>query len=306
MLVSLPGLSRLYDAYLYPPGVSRPDFAERPGEPALVPARSVSWRVFANPVTLFVGGVLAVILELALPKVRHGVWDHSTFATEPKRRLQRTGLAAMVTIYGAQETALAMIAGVNAAHARVRGTTDAGEAYAATDEALLVWVQATAAFGFGEAYSRLARPLTDAQWDALFAEGAPVAHAYGALSAPASRAEWQALVVETAPRLETSDVLTEFLTIMATRPVLPPVICTAQAPLVRVAASLVPPEAGLDLAAWRAGGADRTLARAAALSAERVLVPSAPAVQACHRLGLDPHAILSGPVPSQTSPAPPF
>jgi uncharacterized protein (DUF2236 family) len=49
------------------------------GEPALAAPDSVSWRVFKNPVSLFVGGVTAVILELAEPRVRTGVWEHSSF-----------------------------------------------------------------------------------------------------------------------------------------------------------------------------------------------------------------------------------
>lgn len=291
-------LSRLYDANLYPPGVPHPDFLAPPGEPALVSAASVSWRVFANPVSLFVGGVLAVILELALPEVRHGVWDHSTFADDPKTRLQRTGLAAMVTVYAARSVALPMIAGVNAAHARVRGVTDTGEPYAATDEDLLVWVQATAAFGFGAAYGALVRPLTDAHWNALFAEGAPVAAAYGAHGAPASLSAWSALLARTASCLERSDVLETFLAIMASAPVLPPVVRTRQASLVRVAASLVPDEAGLALPGWRAGRADLALAKAAARAADRVRVASSPPVLACRRLGLDPRAVLGGPPPS--------
>jgi len=68
------------------------DFAAPKGEPALVPADSVSWRVFRNPVTLFVGGVAAVILELAEPGVRDGVWQHSSFRTDALTRLRRTGL----------------------------------------------------------------------------------------------------------------------------------------------------------------------------------------------------------------------
>jgi uncharacterized protein (DUF2236 family) len=36
--------------------------------------------VFKNPVTLFIGGVGAVLLELAEPRVRDGVWGHSTSA----------------------------------------------------------------------------------------------------------------------------------------------------------------------------------------------------------------------------------
>ena len=65
---------------------------------------SVSWRVFKNPISLFIGGVAAVIMELAGPRVRTGVWEHTTFRVDPIRRLRRTGLAAMVTIYGARQS----------------------------------------------------------------------------------------------------------------------------------------------------------------------------------------------------------
>src|SRR5690606_37690700 len=44
---------------------SAADFTVPAGEPALVEPDSVSWRIFANPVALFIGGVAAVILELA-------------------------------------------------------------------------------------------------------------------------------------------------------------------------------------------------------------------------------------------------
>jgi uncharacterized protein (DUF2236 family) len=40
------------------------DFSQPVGVPALVAPDSVSWRVFKNPLTLFIGGVTAVILEL--------------------------------------------------------------------------------------------------------------------------------------------------------------------------------------------------------------------------------------------------
>src|SRR5207248_11762339 len=60
--------------------------------------------------SLFIGGVTAVIMELAEPRVRAAVWEHTTFRLDPIRRLRRTGLTAMVTIYGARSTAEAMIA----------------------------------------------------------------------------------------------------------------------------------------------------------------------------------------------------
>jgi len=80
-----------------PPGMAF-DFTQPAGEPALAPPGGVSWRVFANPVSLFVGGVAAVLLELAEPSVRSGVWDHSSFKQNPGLRLRRTGFAAMMTV----------------------------------------------------------------------------------------------------------------------------------------------------------------------------------------------------------------
>jgi len=107
---------------------SSTDFLRPAGEAALVPPDSVSWRVFKNPLSLFIGGVAAVIMELAEPRVRSGVWEHTTFRIDPARRLRRTGLAAMVTIYGARSTAEAMIARVRRMHVRIAGSTPAGNA----------------------------------------------------------------------------------------------------------------------------------------------------------------------------------
>jgi uncharacterized protein (DUF2236 family) len=148
------------------------DFLRPVGEAALVPPDSVSWRVFKNPLALFIGGVAAVIMELAEPRVRTGVWEHTTFRVDPTKRLRRTGLAAMVTIYGARSEAEAMIARVRRMHDRVVGTTPAGEAYRANDPELLNWVQGTAAYGFLQAYHTYVRPLSDVERDRYYAEGA--------------------------------------------------------------------------------------------------------------------------------------
>jgi uncharacterized protein (DUF2236 family) len=49
------------------------DFAAPPGEPAIVPPDSVSWQIFRNPVTMYIGGIAAVLLELGEPRVRTAV-----------------------------------------------------------------------------------------------------------------------------------------------------------------------------------------------------------------------------------------
>jgi uncharacterized protein (DUF2236 family) len=87
---SLEAMARML---LEPGDRSQIDFSRPVGEAALLSPESVSWRVFKNPLSLFIGGVTAVIMELAEPRVRTGVWEHTTFRLDPVRRLRRTGLA---------------------------------------------------------------------------------------------------------------------------------------------------------------------------------------------------------------------
>jgi uncharacterized protein (DUF2236 family) len=192
---------------------SSADFMRPAGEAALVSPDSVSWRVFKNPLSLFIGGVAAVIMELAEPRVRTGVWEHTAFRIDPIRRLRRTGLAAMVTIYSARSMAEAMIARIRRMHDRVAGSTPAGKAYHANDPELLNWVQGTAAYGFLQAYHAYVRPLSELERDRYYAEGTLAASLYGA-SAAASEAALEMRFEAMANQLERSDILFEFLAIM--------------------------------------------------------------------------------------------
>ena len=218
---------------------SSADFLRPPGEAALVSPDSVSWRVFKNPLSLFIGGVAAVIMELAEPRVRTGVWEHTTFRIDPIRRLRRTGLAAMVTIYGARGTAQAMIARVRRMHDRIVGSTPAGQAYSANDPELLNWVQATAAHGFLQAYHVYVRPLSDLERDRYYAEGSLAASLYGA-SAATSEAALEIRFEAMANQLERSDILFDFLGIMRSAPILPLPLRPLQSLLIRAAIDLVP------------------------------------------------------------------
>jgi uncharacterized protein (DUF2236 family) len=263
------------------------DFRAPAGEAALAPADSVSWRVFKNPVALFAGGIAAVLLELAEPRVRTGVWNHSSFRDDPVRRMSRTGMAAMVTVYGARSVAERMIAGVRHMHERVTGTTPGGSAYDANDPELLDWVQATAAFGFLEAYCALVKPLPQAQRDRFHAEGEAAALLYGATGAPRSEADCRALFARMTPKLERSDIVFEFLDIVGRAPVLPPLLRPAQGLFIRAGVQIVPRDIrallGLEqhgLAAW-----ERVMVRGVGAAADRVRLPGPPA-DACARLGL--------------------
>ncbi|WP_082539870.1 MULTISPECIES: oxygenase MpaB family protein [unclassified Caulobacter] len=270
------------------PGGPRVDFGQPPGEAALAAPDSVSWRIFKNPVALFVGGVTAVILELAEPRVRTGVWEHSSFRDDPLTRLKRTGLAAMVTVYGARSVSEAMIAGVGRQHARIEGVTPGGTAYRADDVELLDWVQATASFGFLTAYHALVRPLSREDRDRLYAEAAPAARLYGAVGAPTSEAEWEAQLAAMLPRLERSAIVLEFLTLMRGVRIAGP-LSRLQHPLIRAAVGLVPAEVRAVLGLgreWLPRPLELPMIRAAARLADRTPIPGAPPYEASVRMGL--------------------
>lgn len=283
------GLERSAHDLLHPAAAPKVDFTAPFGEPALAPADGVSWRVFKNPVTLFIGGVAAVLLELGEPRVRTGVWEHSSFRRAPLSRLSRTGLAGMVTVYAARSVAERMIAGVVRAHEQVRGLTPDGQPYHANDPALLDWVHGTAAYGFLEAYHAYARPLSDADKARYYAEGAAAARLYGASAQIASKTAVEHLFETMRPRLERSGIVFEFLDIMARTPALPPSLRPLQRPLIRAAAEVLPPWARerLDLGPeHRLRPWERPLVHAAAWGADRALLRNSPAVEACRRLGL--------------------
>ena len=193
----------------------------------------------------------------------------------------------MVTVYGPRGTAEAMIAGVRRMHDRVAGTTPSGEAYRANDQELLNWVHGTAAYGFVQAYHAYAQPLSLLERDGYYAEGITAAALYGATSA-ASEAELETLFQAMTGQLQRSDIVFEFLAIMRSAPILPLLLRPVQLLLVRAAVDLTPRWlqtilglTGHGLSRWEA-----ELVRQAGAFANRLVLQSNPAVQACRRMRL--------------------
>ncbi|HEX3753810.1 MAG TPA: oxygenase MpaB family protein [Rhizomicrobium sp.] len=267
-------------------GLPEIDFRAPRGEAALVPADSVSWRIFKNPVALFVGGIAAVLLELAEPRVRTGVWEHTSFRNNPVPRMKRTGLAAMVTIYGARSVATKMIAGVCRLHDHIAGATPAGVAYRANDPELLDWVHVTAAFGFLEAYSAFVHSLTPEERDRYYAEGTTAAALYGAQAPRDAAGQW-AMFARMMPKLERSDIVFEFLDIVGRAPILPLLSRPTQSLFIRAAVEIVPPDIRALLGLQECGLRNwETMAVKSAGAVAEHLRLSGPATQACERLGL--------------------
>lgn len=266
-------------------------FLEPFGEAAALPPESVSWRVFKNPVAMFIGGITATVLELAEPRIRAGVWDHTSFRDQPLPRLKRTGLAAMVTVYGAESVARKLIRGVNRQHAQVKGVDEHGREYKALQAPLMNWVHTTASFGFLQAYCQFVYSLPQADRDAFYSEALASAAMYGAPGCPHSEQECDEHFKAMQPQLGPTPVIAEFLAIMKETPALPGLLRPFQGMMIRAAVSLIPETLQQQLQlekAARLRGWERLMIRCLGYLGDRIAIKQSPAVQSCQRLGLDP------------------
>jgi uncharacterized protein (DUF2236 family) len=274
----------------------RVDFRDPAGAPALFEPTSITWHVFKNPVALFIGGIAAVLLELGEPRVRSGVWGHSIFPIDPVTRMRRTGMVSFVCAYGAREVAEEIIAGVVAMHERVRGVTPGGMPYHANDPELLDWVQATASFGFMEAYAAYCHRLTDAQRDQFYAESRASAVLFGSTGSPRSLAEQRALFEAMKTKLAPHSIIREFLEIVARTPALPRPLLPLQQIMIRAAVDLLPDWviARLELRDYALGRWERRLLAAAGRALELFPSRGGPPLVARRRLGLPSHYLYWG------------
>ena len=220
----------------------RVNYLEPKGDPGLFGPESMAWRVHANPVALAIGGVAAVLLELAEPRVRSGVWDHSTFRTDPLARMQRTGEATLITTYGPTAAAEARVAMVTRMHERVGGTTPEGQVYTALEPELMTWVHVTATWGFLNAYHRYVAPLSRAEQDRYYAEGGRLGRMFGAPEPPDSVAGVERWFDRMRPKLVPHAIIGEFIGIVSTASPLGLMGRAIQPLVVQAAIDLLPPD----------------------------------------------------------------
>jgi len=267
----------------------RVNFREPQGEPGFFGPGSIAWRVHANPISMAIGGVAAVLLELAEPRVRSGVWNHSIFQTDPLKRILRTREATMITTYASRPAAQARVDMVTRMHARVSGVTPEGQSYTALDPELLTWVHITAFWGFLNAYKRYVAPdMSLADQDRYYMESKPLARAFGAVDPPGLVSEVDTWFERMRPKLVPHPIIDEFLDIVSATSPMGLVGRVLQPMLVRAAIDLLPKDlaAKLQLPEQRVRlAAARPVLRALALTARRK--PGEIPLQACERVGCD-------------------
>lgn len=270
------------------------DFTAPIGEPALLAPDSVQWRVYKNQIALGIGGIAAVLLEFAEPRIRSGVWDHSTYKADPIGRSKRTGVVAMLACYGPASTAKAAIGSVNRLHGKVKGETPGGEKYRAMDPVLLDWVSATASYGFLMAYDRFVHPLSDADKDRFMRDSDAIGREFGARHAPPTVDAFMDMMASLEPRFEPHPIIFEFLDIIQSGRAAPNVPRFLHRAIARASVSLLPDHVRqrLDLGArFNLTRLDRMALKLAGRLADRRIDPQSPPCQASVRMGL-PHDYL--------------
>lgn len=186
---------------------------------------SVIRRLGNTPVTPFLGGGTAVLLQVAHPLVAVGVAEHSDFRTNLWRRLGRTLRALYLITFGTKAEAERAGAIVQAVHRRVRGRTStrlgrfpAGTSYSADDPALMLWVHATLVQASLSAYQSFERTLTEAEQEEYYRDMAVVAKLFGTPASviPPTLADFRTYfaaqlagetIAITEPALEIADVI---------------------------------------------------------------------------------------------------
>jgi len=147
---------------------------------------SVIRRLGNTPVTPFLGGGAAVLLQMAHPLVAVGVSDHSDYQRDLWRRLGRTLRALYLITYGTKTEADQAASAVQAVHGQIVGTTSthlgrfpAGTNYSAADPDLMLWVHATLVHSSLAAYQRFQQPLTPAEQESYYQEMTLMAKLFG-------------------------------------------------------------------------------------------------------------------------------
>lgn len=174
-LVAVTGMPQVLRLVVHP-------LRDRDPDPGLFGPDSVTWRVVGEPM-MVLGGLRAVLMQVAHPAVAQGVSDHSDYRTNPMRRLVETADWVTAVVFGTRREAEAATQRINQMHRRVTGRIDsvhatdavaAGTPYGARRRDLAQWVLATFIDSLLVTYERLVQTLPAADADRFVQEWAAV------------------------------------------------------------------------------------------------------------------------------------
>jgi uncharacterized protein (DUF2236 family) len=141
------------------------------GDAGIIGPDTLYWTI-ASERMLVLGGLSAVLLQVAHPMVGAGVADHSHFRDDPLRRLVGTMHAVLVTTFGDHDQAQQMAQRIAGIHGPVHGDLN-GNAYSAFNPELCLWVYATLVEVALDTYSLFFRKLSDDERARYYEETKP-------------------------------------------------------------------------------------------------------------------------------------
>jgi uncharacterized protein (DUF2236 family) len=176
---------------------------------------SLSWEINGDLASVAAAGMAAIIMEVLHPSVMAGVYEQSSYRTQPLLRAQNTLGYVLRTTFGSTPAATSVIERVHKVHSRITGTRPDGVPYRALDPELIAWVHTCIPWAVMEAYARLVRPLSDAEKSQYLLEQAPVGRMGGAEWVPESVADLDAYVERMRPLMAMTEQTREFIDFLA-------------------------------------------------------------------------------------------
>ncbi|MXO89706.1 oxygenase MpaB family protein [Pontixanthobacter aquaemixtae] len=168
-----------------------------PSDEALFAKDTPIRMVHADAVSMMIGGIRSLLLQMLHPAALQGVLDHSNFREDMHGRLRRTARFIAVTTFGHRDDAAEIVSRVNRIHTQVNGSLPDGTPYSAQDPRTLAWVHVAGGLSFLEAYIQYVRPaMPRAEQDEYFRQFAVIARMLGADPVPETKSEAEALFAE--------------------------------------------------------------------------------------------------------------
>jgi uncharacterized protein (DUF2236 family) len=176
---------------------------------------SISWEINGDLASVSAAGMGAIIMEVLHPSVMAGVFQQSSYATEPLRRARTTLGYVLRTTFGNTGAATAVIEQVKRIHGHINGVRPDGVDYRALDPELIAWVHTCIPWAIMEAFHRYRRPLTTAERDRYLAEQAVVGRMGGAEWVPETMAELDDYVERMRPLMGVNEQTRRFVDFLA-------------------------------------------------------------------------------------------
>ena len=191
-------------------------YGGEPGDPGLAGGPgSLSWEINGDLASVLSAGMAAIIMEVLHPSVMSGVFEQSSYATEPLERSRNTLGYVLRTTFGSTASATAVIERVKKVHSHIEGVRPDGVPYRALDPELIAWVHTCIPWAIMEAFHRYRRPLSPAERDRYLAEQAPIGRMGGAEWVPESMAELDDYVERMRPLMSMNEQTRQFIAFLS-------------------------------------------------------------------------------------------